>query len=90
MASQEHNSGIMQWALSLLDGDSVYNPVQYGDMIQHDTNDIYRGTICQRVNMILNLTMWRMIEIIAYTLQKNIHDYLGLELRSNDACSSYS
>ncbi|KAL6145785.1 hypothetical protein ACLB2K_056470 [Fragaria x ananassa] len=43
MAGQEHESGIMQWALSLLDGNPAYDSVQYGDMIQHDANDIYRG-----------------------------------------------
>ncbi|XP_050379746.1 OVARIAN TUMOR DOMAIN-containing deubiquitinating enzyme 12 isoform X2 [Argentina anserina] len=43
MAGREHESGIMQWALSLFDGDPTYNSGQYGDMIQHDDNDIYRG-----------------------------------------------
>lgn len=30
----------MHWAFSLLDGDLVYNPVHYGDMIQYEANDI--------------------------------------------------
>lgn len=42
MASHEHDSDIFQWGLRLLDGDPVYNSsYYYGDMIQHNANDIY-------------------------------------------------
>lgn len=69
MASQEHDSGIMQWARNLLDGDPVYNSVHYGDMIQHDANDIYRGQYARgqydtESNHVEN------DEVIAYTLQE--------------------
>ncbi|XP_062001945.1 OVARIAN TUMOR DOMAIN-containing deubiquitinating enzyme 12 [Rosa rugosa] len=69
MAGQEHESGIMQWALSLLDGDPAYNTVYYGDMIQHDANDIYRGQYIRgqygtESNHVEN------DEIIAHTLQE--------------------
>lgn len=69
MAGQEHESGIMQWALSLLDGDPAYNTVYNGDMIQHDANDIYhgqyfRGQYGTESNHVEN------DEIIAHTLQE--------------------
>ncbi|XP_050378304.1 OVARIAN TUMOR DOMAIN-containing deubiquitinating enzyme 12-like [Argentina anserina] len=70
MAGQEHESGMMQWALSLFDSDpAYYNPVQYGDMIQNDANDTYRGNYIRRQcdtesNHVEN------DEFIAYTLQE--------------------
>ncbi|XP_028776074.1 uncharacterized protein LOC114732862 isoform X3 [Neltuma alba] len=37
------NSDIIQWGLHLLDGDPSYNPGYYGDIVQHDTGNIYDG-----------------------------------------------
>ncbi|XP_054813031.1 OVARIAN TUMOR DOMAIN-containing deubiquitinating enzyme 10 isoform X2 [Prosopis cineraria] len=37
------NSDIIQWGLRLLDGDPSYSPEYYGDIIQHDTSNIYDG-----------------------------------------------
>lgn len=42
MVLYEH-SDVFQWGLNLLDGDPAYNPGYYGNIIQHDTGDMYNG-----------------------------------------------
>ncbi|XP_022634953.1 uncharacterized protein LOC106756678 isoform X2 [Vigna radiata var. radiata] len=42
MVLYEH-SDVFQWGLNLLDGDPAYSPGYYGNIIQHDTGDIYNG-----------------------------------------------
>lgn len=37
------NSDIIQWGLRLLDGDLSYSPGYYGDIVQHDSGNIYDG-----------------------------------------------
>ncbi|KAI9086206.1 hypothetical protein K1719_031660 [Acacia pycnantha] len=37
------NSDIIQWGLRLLDGDPSYSPGYYGEIVQHDTGNIYDG-----------------------------------------------
>ncbi|VVA17321.1 PREDICTED: OTU [Prunus dulcis] len=77
MASHEHDSDIIQWGLRLLDGDPVYNSsYYYGDMIQHNANDIYheeyfRSHYDTESNHVEN------DEIIARTLQE---EFSGLSV----------
>ncbi|XP_020213214.1 OTU domain-containing protein DDB_G0284757 [Cajanus cajan] len=68
MVLYEH-SDVFQWGLNLLEGDPAYNPGYYGNIIQHDTGDIYNGDYFHNhydneCNQIEN------DEIIARTLQE--------------------
>lgn len=40
MALYEH-SDVVQWGMNLFDAEPSYSPGYYGDIIQHDTGDVY-------------------------------------------------
>ncbi|KAL2323217.1 hypothetical protein Fmac_027596 [Flemingia macrophylla] len=42
MGLYEH-SDVEQWGINLFDSDPAYSPGYYGDIIQHDTGDVYNG-----------------------------------------------
>ncbi|TKY52968.1 Ovarian tumor, otubain [Spatholobus suberectus] len=42
MGLYEH-SDVVQWGINLFDSDPAYSPGYYGDIIQHDTSDVYNG-----------------------------------------------
>ncbi|CAL0299531.1 unnamed protein product [Lupinus luteus] len=37
------NSDVIHWGMNLFDSDPGYNPGYYGDVIQHNTSDVYDG-----------------------------------------------
>ncbi|KAJ1392266.1 hypothetical protein SESBI_36009, partial [Sesbania bispinosa] len=82
MVLYEH-SDVVQWGIDLFDGDPGYSPGYYGDIIQHDTGDIYNGHYFHshydtEYNQVEN------DEIIAQTLQEEFSRLAIAE------CSRYS
>ncbi|XP_045826013.1 OVARIAN TUMOR DOMAIN-containing deubiquitinating enzyme 10-like isoform X9 [Trifolium pratense] len=84
MALHEH-SDVFQWGMNLFDVDPCYSPGYYGDIIQHDTGDVYHEHYFHSNYDSAESNQVENDEIIARTLQE---EFSQLEIA--DERSSYS
>lgn len=82
MVLYEH-SDVIHWGMNLFDSDPAYSPGYYGDMIRHNTDDVYDGHYFHN-HYDTERSQIENDEIIARTLQE---EFSQLDIA---ACSRYS